>query len=394
MMCGPILMNILLVAHGVTDQSLLGGPGRVAAAQANALVAEGHQVTVVTTDVTAKGARTSRATFDLLDARVTTHWIPGRTLRFWPGGVGPIFHAGSIGVLAAAVSQTDVVHCHEWPHDLVQQALSLSRAQGKRRFIQPHGSIQPRRGMNWLLHALYGLWYPPRAGDVFIVGTPAEEAELVAALGPGVVVRQLVNPMPIPDDDRDGSQAAARRRSWGFPDGTTVLLYAHRIYPNKGLDLLVEAMASVPASVRLAVVGAVGDATFQKKCSDIIDRLGLRDRVRFFSPVGRESINEVIRAADIFVLPARRDTFPLMVLHAMSCGRAVVVTNTCQSVELLGQAVAVAEPSPAGLAERIRVLLDPAERARVGRRGFELIRDEFGPDVVARKLVQIYTCGQ
>jgi glycosyltransferase involved in cell wall biosynthesis len=72
----------------------------------------------------------------------------------------------------------------------------------------------------------------------------------------------------------------------------------------------------------------------------------------------------------------------------------VVVTNTCQSVELLGQAVAVAEPSPAGLAECIRVLLDPAERARVGRRGFELIRDEFGPDVVARKLLQIYTCGQ
>jgi glycosyltransferase involved in cell wall biosynthesis len=200
--------------------------------------------------------------------------------------------------------------------------------------------------------------------------------------------------MTLPDDDRDDSHTAARRRSWGFPDGATVLLYAHRIYPNKGLDLLIQAMESIPTSVQLAVVGAVGDAAFQKKCSDLIDRLGLRDRVRFFSPVGRESINEVIRAADIFVLPARRDTFPLMVLHAMSCERAVVVTNTCQSVELLGQAVAVAEPSPGGLAERIRSLLDPAERARISRRGFELIRDEFGPDVVARKLVQIYTRDQ
>src|SRR5450759_4914905 len=157
MMCAAKSMKVLLVAHGVTDQSLLGGPGRVAAAQANALVAEGHQVTVVTTDVTAKGKRTSKATFDLLDARVTTHCIPGHTLRFWPGGVGPIFHPGSRRALAAAVSQADVVHCHEWPHDLVQQALSLSRANGKRRFIQPHGSIQPRSGMNWLLHAAYGL---------------------------------------------------------------------------------------------------------------------------------------------------------------------------------------------------------------------------------------------
>lgn len=387
-------MRILLVAHGVTDQSLLGGPGRVAAAQANALVADGHEVTVVTTDVIAKGRRTDHATFDLLDARVQIHGIPGHTLRFWPGGVGPILHPGSMRVLAAAVSEADVVHCHEWGHHLVQQALSLSRRQRKRHFVQPHGSIQPRRGMNWLLHTLYGLRYPPRTGDVFIVGTPAEKAELVATLGPGAVVHQLVNPMTIPDDDRDGSQAANRRRSWGFPDGSTVVLYAHRIYPIKGLDLLVRAMGSVPPFVHLAVVGAVGDATFQAKCSELIDRLGIRERVRFFSPVGRESINEIIRAADIFVLPARRDTFPLMVLHAMSCDRAVVVTNTCQSVELLGQAVAVAEPSPDSLAERIQFLLDPATRASISRRGFELIRDEFAPAAVARKLVQIYASVQ
>jgi len=248
--------------------------------------------------------------------------------------------------------------------------------------------------MNRLLHAVYGLRYPPRPGDVFIVGTPAEEAELVAALGSSVSVHQLVNPMTIPDDDRDGSQAAARRSSWGFPHGTTVVLYAHRIYPNKGLDLLVQAMDSLPQSVRLAVVGAVGDPSFQAKCSDLVDRLGLQDRVSFFGPVGRESIDDVIRAADIFVLPARRDTFPLMVLHAMSCERAVVVTNTCQSVELLGDAVAVAEASPEGLAERIGFLLDPAERARISRRGIDLIRERFAPDVVARKLAEIYACGQ
>lgn len=384
-------MKVLLVAHGVTDQSLLGGPGRVAAAQANALVADGHEVTVVTTDVTAKGRRTDEATYALLDSRVRVLCLPGRTLQFWPGGVGPIFHPGSKRLLASAVSGADVVHCHEWPHDLVQQALSLSRARGKRHFVQPHGSIQPRRGMNWLLHALYRLRYPPHAGDVFIVGTPAEQAELVASFGPDVVVRQLVNPMTIPDDDQDGSQAAARRRSWGFPDGSTVLLYAHRILSSKGLDLLIQALESVPASVHLAVIGAVGDATFRAKCSELIDRLGLAERVRFFSPVGRETINEIIRAADIFVLPARRDTFPLMVLHAMSCERPVVVTNTCQSVELLGQAVAVAPPSPSGLAERIRFLLDPVERANMGRRGIELVRDEFAPAAVARKLVHIYT---
>jgi len=384
-------MRILLIAHGVTDQSLLGGPGRVAAAQANALVAGGHKVTVVTTDVIGKGKRTDHATFDLLDSGVHVRCISARTLRFWPGGVGPIFHPGSMRVLTAAVSEADVVHGHEWGHELVQQALSLSRKQGIPHLDQPHGSIQPRRGMNWMVHALFGLRYPPRRGDVFIVGTPAEEAEVRAAFGPGVIVHQLVNPMTIPEDDPDGSQASARRRSWGFPEAAVVLLYAHRIYPNKGLDILIRAMPTLPSSVHLAVVGAVGDMSFADKCTKLVDRLQLSSRVRFFSPVGRESINEIIRAADIFLLPARRDTFPLMVLHAMSCARAVVVTNTCQSVELLGQAVAVAEPSPSSLAEQILCLLDPAQRAVISRRGQELIRDEFSPAVVARKLVQIYS---
>ena len=241
-----------------------------------------------------------------------------------------------------------------------------------------------------MIHALFALRYPPRPDDVFIVGTPAEEAELTAELGPGMNVYQVVNPMSIPEDDLDCSSTAALRAAWGFPDGATVLLYGHRIYPNKGLDLLIQAMESLPPTVHLAVVGAVGDPRFADECSNLVDRLGLQRRVRFHGPVGRDDLDRVIRAGDIFVLPARRDTFPLMVLHAMACARPVVVTNSCQSVELLRDAVAVAEPSPAGLAERIGSLLDPVEREVLGRRARDLIRDEFGPSTVALKLERIY----
>lgn len=378
------------MAHGVTDQSLLGGPGRVAAAQANALVQRGHEVTVVTTDLIAKGRRVHKPTFVLLDTRVTTKCLPGYTLRSWPGTVGPIFHPGSKPLLADAVRRADVVHCHEWPYHLIQQARSLSRQQGKRCIIQPHGSIQARTGMNRIIHSLFALRYPPRPGDVFIAGTPAEQVDLAVALGPKVNVYQLVNPMTISEGDLDGSRADEIRTSWGFGDSATVLLYGHRIYPNKGLDLLIQAMDLLPPFVHLAVVGSIGDTRFAEECSTLVARLGLGQRVRFFPPVGRDEINPVIQAADIFVLPARRDTFPLMVLHAMACARPVVVTDTCQSVELLRDAVAVAEATPVGLAERIRPLLNAAERAVLGRRACQLIKDEFGPSAVAQKLEQIY----
>jgi glycosyltransferase involved in cell wall biosynthesis len=384
----PRQLKILLVAHGVTDQSLLGGPGRVAAAQANALAQRGHEVTVVTTDVIAKGRRVLKPTFGLLDTRVKIHCLPAYTLRSWPGTLGPIFHPRSKRLLTAAVRAADVVHCHEWPYHLIQQARSLSREQGKRCIIQPHGSIQARRGVNRMIHALFALRYSPRSFDVFIAGTPGEEAEL-AAVSPNANVHRVVNPMTIPEDDLDGS-AAATRRSWGFNDDATLLLYGHRIYPNKGLDLLIQATELLPPSLHLAVVGDVGDTRFAEECSRLVTQLGLSERVRFFAPVGRNDINRVLRACDIFVLPARKDTFPLMVLHAMACSRPVVVTKTCQIAELLRDAVAVAEPTPAGLADRIQLLLDPVERATLGRRGCELIRNDFGPSAVAKKLEQIY----
>jgi len=383
-------MKILLVAHGVTDQSLLGGPGRVAAAQANALTANGHQVTVVTTDVTAKGRRTPIPTFRLLDPPVVVRCIPGRTFGSWPGTIGPVFHPQSRKVLATAISEVDVVHCHEWPHMLVQQARSIARAQGKLCIVQPHGSIQPRKGAKRLMHGLINRRYPPQPGDVFIAGSRQEELEIEAAMGPKVSVFRVVNPMSVPEADLSGSAAASIRATWGFPDGVTVLLYAHRVFPNKGLDLLITALTSLPQSVHLSVVGAIGDAGFAAECTRLTARLNLEERVRFFGPVGPADIDNVIAAGDIFVLPARRDTFPMMVLHAMACARPVVVTETCQSVELLRDAVAVAEPSPQGLATQILPLLEPHARSLLGQRGRELVRAEFGPSAVAKALERLY----
>jgi glycosyltransferase involved in cell wall biosynthesis len=383
-------MKVLIVAHGVTDQSLVGGPGRVAAAQANALVERGHEVTIVTTDAIGKGRRAGSPSFQLLESRVRVQCIPGRTLKWWPGTLGPVLHPQSKRLLAIEVRQTEIVHCHEWPYHLIQQARGLSHRYDKRCIVQPHGSIQPRKGVNHLIHALFLKRYPPRPEDVFIGGSPAEVAEITDVVGPNVSVRRLVNPMSIPSDEDELPAAIAKRRAWDFPSDAVVLVYGHRIVPNKGLDLLLRAMKDLPPSVRLAVIGHVGDQRFANECRALATELGLGKRVRFFPPVGRDEINAIIMAGDVFVLPARRDTFPLMVLHAMACGRPVVLTSTCQSVALLGDAVVSAEPTPESLAESITMLLEPAIRKQLANRGRDLIRQEFGPLAVAERLELVY----
>jgi glycosyltransferase involved in cell wall biosynthesis len=385
-----IPMNVLIVAHGVTDQSLFGGPGRVAAAHANVLVERGHEVTIVTTDAIGKGRRAGSSSFQLLDSRVRVQCIPGRTLKWWPGTLGPVFHPQSKRLLAVEVRKAEVVHCHEWPYHLIQQARGLSHRYGKRCIVQPHGSIQRREGINRLIHEAFLKRYPPRPEDVFVGGSPAEMAEITDVVGPNVRVRQLVNPMSIPSEEDELPAATAKRKAWDFPSDAVVLVYGHRIVPNKGLDLLIRAMKDLPPSVHLAVIGDAGNQRFANECRVLATELGLGQRVSFFPPVRRDEINAIIMAGDIFVLPARRDTFPLMVSHAMACARPVVLTNTCQSLELLGDAVVSAEPTPEGLAESINTLLDPATRQQLGYRGRDLIRQEFGPLAVAERLELIY----
>ncbi len=388
-------MRIAIVAQGVTDQSTLGGPGRVAAAHARELARRGHDVRVVTTDLVRKGRRTTAPTFDLLAVEgltdgLTVHCAPARSLTWWPGSIGPVFSPEARRFVWETAAWADVVHAHEWPHATTQAARRACRRNGKSLVVQPHGSIQIRQGPRRLLHKMFNALNRPGPYVTFVAGTEREADEIKGVLGSTLAVHLLVNPMTMPSLDELDPRVRSRRVSWDCPDQARVLLYAHRIVPNKGLDLAIEALASLPDDNYLVVVGEDGGyAGFSEQCRAVARRLGLENRVRFVGPVSRTEIDEVILAADVFLLPARRDTFPMMVLHAMACGRPTVVTSTCQSVDILAGGVAVAEPTAAGFAGRLSSL-GPAEAQALGYKARKIIEEQFSPLAVITRLEAIY----
>ena len=384
-------MNVVVVSHGVSDQALLGGPGRVAAMHAVALADRGHQVTVVTSDLITKGSRAAAPTFEVIDRpNVTVEVVPGHTLRWWPGSIGPVFDPKKGPILSRVIAGADVVHGHEWPLTLVQAARRLASRAGIPTVIQPHGSIQPRSGARRLLHGAFNTVYRLQQAETLIVGSDREEEEVRRAAGTGPTILRLKNPMPLATTANDDPRVRVRRDTWGFPNDATIVLYAHRVTPSKGLDLAIRAIAGLPPTYCLAIVGQDRtDAPFTESCKALAAELGIADRVRFFGPVSLSEIEEVVLAADIFLLPARRDTFPLMVLHALACNRPVVLTQTCQSVDLLDGAVAVAAPTGESIAGAI-ASLDAGTVARLTAMGRSLMVDQYSPDAVARQLEAIY----
>lgn len=111
------------------------------------------------------------------------------------------------------------------------------------------------------------------------------------------------------------------RTQLGWATDANWLLFVANDYQRKGLDALLSALARLPQSIRLAVVG---QARQQAEYEAQARALGVVDRVVFMGP--RQDIGVCMSAADLLVHPTREDSFGMVVLEAMACGLPVIVS--------------------------------------------------------------------
>jgi len=235
---------------------------------------------------------------------------------------------------------------------------------------------------------VFYLLHPVHSSDQFIASSERERDELRVQLGPRTTIHVVSNPMSLPSLTEASPSVVSRRASWGLPRDARAIVFAHRIVPNKGLDLLIQALAALPKTDHL-VVGPEDHAPgFVERCRELSRLLRLNDRIHFMGPVPIEELDEVLLASDVFVLPARFDIFPMTVLHALACGRPVVMTDACQSANALGGAVQVARPTAHSLAETI-ASLSPERTAQLKVAGPLLIQSSYSPSTTAAQLEAI-----
>lgn len=145
----------------------------------------------------------------------------------------------------------------------------------------------------------------------------------------------------------------------------------------------------------------IGDALYQTENSqtslaelkDIAERLGISNRVGFTGFVAEPA--SAMRALDIVVHASTQpEPFGLVIVEAMACGRALIVSEAGGAAELIENGVNALGHTPgdaAQLAERITQLAsDPALRARLGAAGRGTAEQRFNRRRLARELVPIY----
>ena len=136
----------------------------------------------------------------------------------------------------------------------------------------------------------------------------------VCVIPTGVDTNRFV---PIPDAER-----ARIRSELGVAPGTPMVLFAGRIDPGKGLDVLMEATHELDGLVHLVVCGSATDAGY-------LARLKSSSRGRQVSFVERRpDITTLLASADLVVLPSVvPETQGLVVAEAMSSGTPAIASN-------------------------------------------------------------------
>jgi len=167
----------------------------------------------------------------------------------------------------------------------------------------------------------------------------------------------------------DASASAISRRS----DGSR-FLFIGRWHPNKGIDVLLEAMALLQAEGVRAHLDVYGGGPLEPKLKQIIERQALApSTVTMHGYIGPDGAARAIRSSDCVIIPSRIDSIPVILSDAFRLGKPVITTTVGDMGDIVEQH-GCGLTCPPG---------DPAALAGAMRDFIQKDVDAFGPGVVA-----------
>ncbi len=173
------------------------------------------------------------------------------------------------------------------------------------------------------------------------------------------------------------------------PSGTKVLMHISNFRPVKRVPDIVRAFARVLESVP-AVLVLVGDGPQRPEVEAEVQRLGVGSSVRFLGKVN--FVADLLRAADLYVLPSASESFGVSALEAMACGVPVIGTNVGGLPEVVrdgetGALVPVGDVE--AMADRALEFLEP-DRWQTARAAAVRRAADFSASLVVPKYENLY----
>jgi glycosyltransferase involved in cell wall biosynthesis len=173
------------------------------------------------------------------------------------------------------------------------------------------------------------------------------------------------------------------------------LLFVGRLVPEKGVLVLLWALAELKRRGLEVDAVLVGDGPYREELQDAGRRLGLAGQLTFTGALTGAAIAPRYREADVFCLPSFAEGLPVVLMEAMANELPVVTSRLAGIAELVDDGVSGFVVAPARddvIVDALEPLAaDPQMRARFGRAGRERVLHDFDVTRSAEQLESLFT---
>lgn len=169
------------------------------------------------------------------------------------------------------------------------------------------------------------------------------------------------------------------------------LLLVALLTPIKGVPYLLEALARLTEKRDDFVLDIVGDGPKRSDYEELARKLGLQDIVRFRGLKTKQEVVEFMRRCDIFVLPSLFETFGVVLVEALACGKPVIATDIGGPKEIITEEVGKLVPSgdSESLAEAIGYMLDHHQEY-TPERLVQYVRQRYSYEAIGKEWGRVY----
>ena len=270
----------------------------------------------------------------------------------------------------------------------------LAKNRGIPRVVSTRGMLEPwainhkrlKKNLAWCLYQCRDL----KQACCHIASGEAE-AQNLQQLGLGVPIVTVPNGVDVPAEERPRSVGSEVERA--VRGGPRTALFLGRIYPIKGLPMLIEAWARARPDGWILRIAGPDEAGHQKQVEKAVIAAGLGQVVSFTGPLAYGMKKSAFFEAELFVLPTHSESFGIVVAEALAHGLPVLTTTGAPWSILRESGCGWwVDATVDGITEGLRraTILDPETLRSMGAKGRALVSAKFGWKRVADLMLSTY----
>lgn len=171
------------------------------------------------------------------------------------------------------------------------------------------------------------------------------------------------------------------------------ILCVANLYHGKGIDLLIEAFASInkKKDCHLHIISPTGNKVTKSNVNALIDQYSLHQYVTFYGSQKQKKLADFYRATDLLVSPSRREGFGLAVAEAIACGTPVLATRSGGPDEIINNdcGILVDSNSAENLSKGLTTILNTLGKYQADKM-HKYINNNYSILAKKKKLLSVY----